>query len=128
MDQKILDVVRLVEAQERERLLKNPPAPLPPPEWPSIHWTELKAVEPGSRIATEWNFYLTQVGRLLAEGHEGKWVLVKGEQIIGIYDTRQEASKVAAQKFFREDVIIHQVLTREPVLRGPIFFSRLCPS
>jgi hypothetical protein len=121
------DVLRLVEQQERERLLKHPEPPEPPQERPTIHWTELPEDTSGGRIAKEWNFYRTQVGRLLAEGHEGRWVLVKGEEIIGIWDTEKEANQVRVQKFLMQDVLIHQILEREPLLRGPIYF-RLCPS
>jgi len=54
-------------------------------------------------------------------------VLIKGEEIVGIWDTQKEADQVRAQRFLKQDVLIQQVLSREPVLRGPTFF-RLCPS
>ena len=112
----------MVEEQERRQLMENPKPPKPEPEPRSVHWAELAAATPGSRIATEWNFYRRQVERLLAEGHEGKWVLIKGEEIIGIWATRQEADQVGAERFLMQDVLIHQVLTREPILRGPLRF------
>ena len=127
MDPKEFEAVQWLQAQEREQLLRNPPPPKPQPDRPTIHWTDLAEAPPGSRIATEWNFYLKQVGRLLAEGHEGRWVLIKGEEIIGIWDTQKEADQVRVQRFLKQDVLIHQVLTFEPVLRGPTYF-RLCPS
>jgi hypothetical protein len=98
--------------------------PMPQPERLTIHYTELPEDTRGP-IADEWNFYRREAGRLLAEGHEGKWVLVKGEKIIGIWDTEEQAREVALQKYLMQPVLIHQVLTREPVLRGPSFF-RLC--
>jgi hypothetical protein len=52
-------------------------------------------------------------------------VLIKGEKIIGIWDTEEQAREVALQKYLMQPVLIHQVLTREPVLRGPSFL-RLC--
>ena len=127
MNPKELAAVQGLQQQEREQLLKNLPPPNPEPERPTMHWTELAEVTPGSRIATEWNFYRNQVGRLLAEGQEGRWVLIKGEEIIGMWDTEKEADQVRVQRFLKQDVLIHQVLTREPVLRGPTYF-RLCPS
>ena len=99
MNQKEFEVVQWLQQRERERLLQNPPKPQSSPQRPTIHWTELAEATPGSRIATEWNFYRRQVGRLLAEGHEGKWVLVKGEEIVGIWDTQKEADQVRAQRF-----------------------------
>lgn len=118
MKQKELDLVQWLQQEERERLLQNPPRPQPPLERPTIHWTELAEATPGSRIATEWNFYRKQVGRLLAEGHEGRWVLIKGEEIIGIWDTEKEADQVRVQRFLMQDVLLMQVLEREPILRG----------
>ena len=127
MKQEELDLVEWLQQEERQRHLQNPPTPLPPLERPTIHWTELAEAAPGSRIAAEWNFYRKQVGRLLAEGHEGQWVLIKGEEIIGIWATQQEADAVRVQRFLLQDVLIHQIQSREPVLRGPTLYRR-CPS
>jgi hypothetical protein len=93
----------------------------PPPssQQPTIHYTELAEDTSEGRIAREWNFYRGQIGRLLAEGHEGKWVLIKGEEVVGIWDTEEKANQVRVQRFLKEDVLIHQILTCEPVLRGP---------
>jgi hypothetical protein len=94
--------------------------PMPQPERPTIHYTELPEDTQGP-IADEWNFYRREVGRLLAEGHEGKWVLIKGEKIIAIWDTEEQAHEAALQRYLMQPVLIHQVLTREPVFRGPSF-------
>ncbi len=85
----------------------------PPPEAP-----------PDSPIATEWNFYRRQVGHLLAAGNEGKRVLIKGERIIGIWDSFEAANQ--AQASVAQPVILKRVLEREPLLR--IGYNRLCPS
>ena len=79
---------------------------------------------PDSPLATEWNFYRRQVGRLLAEGNQGKWVLIKGERIIGIWDTFADVN--AAQGSLAQPVMIKQILDRELLLR--IGYIRLCPS
>jgi hypothetical protein len=86
----------------------------------TIHWTELPEDTSGGPLATEANFYRREVGRLLAEGHEGKWVLVKGEEIVGIWDTRQEAFAAASERFFRQAVHVRQILEWEPLLRPPL--------
>lgn len=126
-EQERRDLLQWVVEEERKRLLEDTPDPKPPAEPPTIHWTELKEDNSGGRISREWNFYLKQIGRLLAEGHEGRWVLVKGEEIIGIWDTEKEAREVRFDKFVKEDALIHQILRREPLLRGPISLFRLCP-
>ncbi len=94
-------------------------------EPPTIHYTQLPRDSSGGRGATEWNAYLREVGRLLAEGHEGRWVLIRGEAVVGIWDTEAEANRIRLEHFLMQDVLIHQIRTHEPVLRGPTYL-RLC--
>lgn len=83
----------------------------------TIHYTELPPAPPGDPGGVEWETYRREVGRLLAEGLEGKWVLLKDEQVIGIWDTLDEARDVALGKYLMQPCLIRQILTREPVLR-----------
>ena len=101
--------------------MDDQPVATRPPVWPTtIHWTELPEDKAEGGNSTEWNFYRREVGRLLAEGHEGRWVLIKGEQIIGIWDTREEALRELNERYLMQAALVHQILTREPVFRGPI--------
>ena len=93
--------------------------------YPTIHYTELLPSRPGSPLAEEWELYRREVGRLLAEGHEGKHILIKGEQIIGLYNTHLEALDAANQRFLRQSFLIHQVQTRERVYR--VGYIPVCP-
>ena len=120
-------VRKLVEAIHREAVEASRGKPLPPVEPLTIHYTELPAGQPDSPLQREWDFYRREVGRLLAEGHEERFVLIKGEDIIGIWDTREEARAVALQKYLMQPCLIHQVRSREPVLRAPLRLWR-CPS
>ena len=118
MNDEKLDLIERLQQAERLRLCQNPPRPLPPRERPTIHWTDLPEDASGGPLATEWNVYRKQVGRLLAEGHEGRWVLIKGEEIIGIWDTENEADQVRLQRFLMQPVLFQQIREREPILRG----------
>jgi hypothetical protein len=119
------ELSRRLQEKEIEQLRQGvPPRPLLPPDLPTISYTALAEAPPDSPIATEWNFYRRHVGRLLAEGNQGKWVLIKGEQIIGIWDTFEEANE--AQSSLVQPMMLKQILEREPVLR--IGYNRLCPS
>jgi hypothetical protein len=109
-----INAEQLRQLIEQERQFARDLPPLPPREPPTIHYTELAAAPPDSPIATEWNFYRRQVGRLLAEGHEGKWVLIKGEQIVGMWATFEEAIEVQRSL---PPAVLKQILTREPLLR-----------
>jgi hypothetical protein len=87
--------------------------PGPPPQRQTIRYTELPEDASEGPIAREWNLYRREAGRLLAEGHEGKWLLVKGDAIIGIFDTEDEARAIALQKYLMQPCLIHQVRSRK---------------
>src|SRR5688572_27080329 len=76
-----------------EVLAKSPPSAQLP--LPTIHYTELPEMRPGQPLATESNSDRREAGRLLAEGNEGKWVWIKGEQVMGAWKTRDEALRNA---------------------------------
>jgi hypothetical protein len=104
---------------EQERLLTEPPRLPQVPESPlTVHYTELPENACGRRGSTEWNFYRREVARLLAEGHEGHWVLIKGEEIVGIWDTEEEANRVRIERFLMQDVLMKKICACEPVIRG----------
>jgi hypothetical protein len=103
----------------------EPPSAAPQPD--TIPYTELPEDTSQGPGATEWNHYRREVSRLLALGHEGKWVLIKGEEVIGVWHSRDEAKAVALARYLMQPVLIRQVLSREPLLRSPTF-RRLCPS
>ena len=117
----------LVEQVHCEAIEQGRTQPLPPYQPPAVHYTELPAAQPNSRLFQEWNYYRREVARLLAEGEEGRFVLISGERIIGIWDTQEEAEAVAFHKYLLVARLIHQVQRCEPVLRGPSRFWR-CPS
>jgi hypothetical protein len=85
---------------------------------PKIHYAELPEDKSNSPIAREWNYYRREVGRLLTEGNEGRWILIKGEEIIGICDTEEEANRFRLERFFMQPVLMKQIHEWEPVLRG----------
>jgi len=108
----------LVERMFREALedyRKNPPPPVELPK--GIHYTELPEVKTGHVLASEWSIYRREVGRLLAAGHEGKFVLIKGTNIVGLFDswgaTRQEGLK----RYLLRPMLIQEIRTFEPILR-----------
>jgi hypothetical protein len=84
-----------------------------------IHYTELPRFTDGGPLTVERDFYIREVGRLLAEGHEGRWVLIKGEEIIGIYDTQDEAMDEGRKRYFllRQPYMVHRIQTWERPLR-----------
>jgi hypothetical protein len=92
----------------------------------SIHYTKLPDGPPNSPIAVEWNFYRRIVGQLLVEGHEGKWLLIKNEEIVGIWASEAKANAVRQERFMMQPVLMKQILDRERILH--IGYNRLCRS
>ena len=107
----------LAEAMHREAVERLRGQPLPPVEAPTIHNTELPEASPDSPLYEAWNAYRREVGRLLAEGQEGKFVLVKDDAVIGFYDTWDAAREAGRRRYLLSPFLVHQVQTREPILR-----------
>jgi hypothetical protein len=91
------------------------PRPRPPVEPRTVHYSELGELPRDQPGAANWNLYLRDVGRLLAEGNEGRWALVAGGQLAGVWDTREEADRVRADRFPNQDVLLKQIRERESV-------------
>jgi hypothetical protein len=87
-----------------------------PRERRTIPYTQLPDSEPGSVLAEEWDVYRREVGRLLSEGHEGRFVLIKGSDIIGLYDTWQEARAESVRRYLLGPSLTKQILANEPLL------------
>lgn len=90
--------------------------PVSPPVAYTIPYTELPDPSPGP-LAAEWNTYREIVGRLLGEGHEGKWVQIRGEQLLGMWDSESEAYAAYCAHYDGRPVLIKEVLALEPVIR-----------
>jgi len=88
-----------------------------PLERPTIHYTELRDLAPDNALYREWHTYLQELPRWLDEGKEGKFVFIKGTEIIGFFDTWEAASEVAVQRFLLQPVMVHQIREREPLYR-----------
>jgi hypothetical protein len=89
----------------------------------TLHYTELTPAEPDEPLATECNVYVREVGRLLAEGHEGKHILIKGEEIIGIYPTEREASDEGYRRYLLSGFMVAPIQTWQRVYRVPHLFG-----
>jgi hypothetical protein len=83
----------------------------------TIHYTELPPSQPDDPLNLEWETYRREVGRLLAEGKEGKFVLIKGQEILGLYDSWDAARDAGLERYLREAFLVHPVRTWEPLLR-----------
>jgi hypothetical protein len=108
------DLVARVHREAWERYRQQPPPP--PKERPTIHYTELPPAKPGEELAEEWETYRREVGRLLAEGNEGRYILIKGSEIIGIWDDEEDALTTAYKMFPLQSFLIRRIQERERLL------------
>jgi hypothetical protein len=117
------DELKLIEQQHLEAVLgcnaQQNGRKAQPGEALTIPYTDLPEAKPDSPLYHEWSFYRDEVGRLLGEGHDGRFILIKGKEIIGIWDTHAEAQAVALQKYLRQPCLIHQIRRWEPIVRLP---------
>jgi len=84
----------------------------------TISYRDLPPSTPDSPLRVEWEFYRKEVGRLLAEGHEGRHVLIKGEEILGIFETHLEASSEGSKRYFGQPHLVHEIQAEERVYRA----------
>jgi hypothetical protein len=101
----------------------------PPPGPRTIHYSQLGPSPAGSPLAPSWETYRREVARLLAEGHEGKHVLIKDDQVLGIFDTDDEAFVEGYRRFRppRVPFLVHQIQTYERIHFVPLYFMS-CPT
>ena|SRR5438132_11636957 len=90
-----------------------PPDPTGPAPAPLINITAsgreaLKLYE--REIAT----YLRELPRLLAEGHAGRHVLVKGDEILSVWDRQGDAIQAGCERFGLEPIFVKTIDARDP--------------
>jgi len=78
-------------------------------EYSTTHSTERNSAQHDRELFQAWETYRREVGRMLAEGKEGKRVLVKGNEIIGFWDTHVAALAVGLNRFRGEAFLVHHV-------------------
>jgi hypothetical protein len=88
----------------------------------TIPYTELPPAHPNSPTAAEWETYRRAVGRLVAEGHEGKVALIRSDDIVGLFDSEDEAQKEGLRRFGLQAHLVHVIRSREPLIRAPVWF------
>lgn len=68
----------------------------------------------------ELAFYEEQRADLLAR-HAGMFALVKGRELIGVFNTIEEALGEGARRFGLDSYLIRQVAATEPEVRVPAY-------
>jgi hypothetical protein len=84
---------------------------------PTIHYTKLSPAPADDPAGVDWNAYLANLPRLLAEGCEGKTVLIKDGEVIGVFDSWDEAAGEGYRRYPRQQFFAKQLRENEPLYR-----------
>jgi hypothetical protein len=68
---------------------------------------------------TEIATYLRELPRLLAEGEEGRYVLIKGDQVVSIWDTADDAYQAGCERFGLEPFLAQPINGRDLEMPWP---------
>jgi hypothetical protein len=110
------DAIRLIQQLVKEEQARLPTAEASPAELAGIPFTALPADNSNEPLAQEWNVYRREIGRLLAEGHQGRFVLIKGEEIVDLFDDWSAARQAGLKRYLREPFFVHAIREVEPHL------------
>lgn len=73
--------------------------------------------DPVAEIAQEIATYRSRLPELLA--HEGEFVLIKGDQVIGFYSDQSEALREGYRRFGLVPLLVKRIAAIEPVVYIP---------
>jgi hypothetical protein len=82
-------------------------------------------VLPEHSLEKEWATFCREFPRLREAGHLGRWALIKGEELVGVYDTDDDALDAGYERFGLGLFLIQPITTEERPVRT--VWSRLCP-
>ena len=115
MDDPHLALVIAINQKEIDRLWETGQLPLQPPDPSTVHFTELPSLPPGNTFFHEWQTYRREVGKLIADGLEGKWVVIKDGTIQGVFEGWKLGYLFGLERNKQQTFLLHQILADEPI-------------
>lgn len=64
-------------------------------------------------LAVELATFQSELSRLLVEGEEGRWALIRGPQVAGIWDTFADAVQAGDERFGLTPFLVQRILVEE---------------
>jgi hypothetical protein len=65
-------------------------------------------------LEREAETYRREVERLLAEGHAGRHVLIRGDDVVGIWDSQYDALQAGRDRFGLDDIAVVEIDPSDP--------------
>ncbi len=82
---------------------------------PSVQYTELPDLPPDHPLAQEWATYKRELPRLLAEGHEGRFVLICNNTLFCPFEEAWQAQLAGFVQYERTPFLVQQIRAWEPM-------------
>jgi hypothetical protein len=61
--------------------------------------------------------YLRERDRLIESGHLGRWVVIRGEELVGVFDSFDDAMSAGYDRFGLDEVFMaRQVARTDPII------------
>ena len=77
-------------------------------------------------VARELAYYERIKAYLLTEGHARKWILIKGDEVMGLWPSYDEARAALRERFPGQVLLLKQIVEKESVLKCG--YNKLCRS
>jgi hypothetical protein len=87
---------------------------------PTIHYTQIAEAPPDNPNYHELRTFRRELPRLLAQGHERKWALIKGDEVIGLYETFDEGCRVGTERYLLEAFLVQPVREWQPLFHTKV--------
>jgi hypothetical protein len=81
---------------------------------------------PGEPFADEWKTFKREIYRLICAGNKGRYALVKGDQVVSVWDTLTDATQAGQERFGNEAFFVQEIQLYVRNLRSG--YARVCPS
>jgi hypothetical protein len=80
----------------------------------------------GEPFADEWKTFKREVYRLMCHGGRGRFALIKGDKVVSVWDTHNDAIQAGRERFGQEPFMVQEIqLYVKPLRSG---YVRLCVS
>jgi hypothetical protein len=81
-------------------------------------------------VAPEFAAYLRELPRLLAEGHAGRYALLKGDEVLSVWDTQRDVLQAGYERFGLEPFTVKKIDPHDPERLAAIRATEaaICPS
>jgi hypothetical protein len=70
-------------------------------------------------LATELAAFERELPRLLSEGEDGRWVVIGGDEIAGLWDTFDDAIQAGYARFLTQPFLVQEVFSELRNARRP---------